>query len=201
MNYPVSLPEEHDRSKAYHVDSLKKYYERTDSPTNVMVACCTVPEGEDLALIDHGPTDLLQDCKEEFSWGGPAVSSQLTRKQTGPLQTLLQEYPTVLTNQPGTKDLMFHDIEITDSKPIASHPYRVTGKNAELVEAEIQKMLELGVKEPSIISFASPIVLVPKKGGEIRFCMDYHELNSIMCLMLSPCHKLMILRQWGKHSS
>ncbi|CAH2108922.1 unnamed protein product [Euphydryas editha] len=58
-------------------------------------------------------------------------------------------------------------------------PYRVTPVKKELIRKEIDNMLELGVIEEAESEWASPIVLVPKKNGEPRFCVDYRKLNSV----------------------
>ena len=56
--------------------------------------------------------------------------------------------------------------------------YRVTAISS-LNQSEIQDMLDLGVIEPSISPYSSPIVLVPKKDGSVRFCIDFRKLNKV----------------------
>ena len=46
-----------------------------------------------------------------------------------------------------------------------------------MVEVELNRMLALGVLEPSTSAWASPLVLIPKKDGTARFCIDYRRLN------------------------
>ena len=40
-------------------------------------------------------------------------------------------------------------------------------------------MLDQGVIQPSVTPWASPIVLVRKKDGKYRFCVEYRKLNSV----------------------
>ena len=47
------------------------------------------------------------------------------------------------------------------------------------MESEIDEMIELGVIEPSISPYSSPIVC-SKKGGSVRFCIDFRKLNKVM---------------------
>ena len=47
------------------------------------------------------------------------------------------------------------------------------------METEIQDVLDLGVIEPSIFPYSSPIVLVPKKDGSVRFCINFRKLDKM----------------------
>lgn len=63
--------------------------------------------------------------------------------------------------------------------PIRQRAYRTPLAKRLIVEAEVRKMLEDGVIRLSKSAWASPITLVPKKDGEIRFCIDYRKLNAV----------------------
>ena len=74
-----------------------------------------------------------------------------------------------------------HKIELKDEKitPIRQKPYRIPESKKEEVKAELEKMLKRGIIEGSHSNWASPIVLIPKKDGTKRFCIDYRKLNSV----------------------
>ena len=50
------------------------------------------------------------------------------------------------------------------------------------MKEEIKKLLELNFIEPSVSPFRSPIVLVKKKDGSLRLCIDFRKLNSVTIL-------------------
>jgi hypothetical protein len=63
--------------------------------------------------------------------------------------------------------------------PPAARPRPLSLAEREQVRKELEKMLKLGVIRPSNSPWSSPIVLVTKKDGSVRFCVDYRKLNGI----------------------
>ena len=79
----------------------------------------------------------------------------------------------------GTCELIEHRIPLTSNKPIRRPAYQVAHTQREFIESEVREMLKKGVIEPSVSPYAAGVVLVPKKTGELRFCVDYRGLNQV----------------------
>ena len=71
------------------------------------------------------------------------------------------------------------EIDTGKAQPKRQHPRRLPFIAKQEVTRQIQTMLDAGVIQPSVSPWASPIVLVWKKDGMHRFCVDYRELNAI----------------------
>ena len=66
------------------------------------------------------------------------------------------------------------------TKPIALKPYyRRSPLEKEFIQDEIDKMLRQGIIKPSDSPWTAPVVVVKKKGGKLRFCVDYRQLNKV----------------------
>ena len=71
-----------------------------------------------------------------------------------------------------------HIIELEkDVKPVIITPYWHPQKYKDEIEKAIQELLAMGHIQPSSSPFASPVVLVKKKDGTMRMCIDYQALN------------------------
>jgi hypothetical protein len=72
-----------------------------------------------------------------------------------------------------------HEIPLKDGcKPPNIRPYRVPHKQKDEVEQLIRSLLQDELIRPSISPYSSPAILVRKKDGSLRLCIDYRELNS-----------------------
>ena len=72
-----------------------------------------------------------------------------------------------------------HAIETGNHPPVHTPPYRVSYKDEQVQRQEIEKLLNQGIIEESTSPWSSPIVLVRKKDGSVRFCIDFRKLNNI----------------------
>ena len=79
----------------------------------------------------------------------------------------------------GCTSLVQHSIDTGDQLPVKQQPYRTPVVYREKIEKMVNDMQEQGVVKPSNSPWASPIVLVPKKDGSLRFCVDFRRLNAI----------------------
>ncbi|UYV71980.1 K02A2.6-like, partial [Cordylochernes scorpioides] len=79
----------------------------------------------------------------------------------------------------GRTHLVKHQIRTTSDIPIRKNPYRVSLKERKIIGDQINSMLKNGIISHSSSPWASPIILVKKKNGTFRFCVDYRNLNSV----------------------
>ena len=107
---------------------------------------------------------------------------KITEKQKEKLDKLIKENEDIFSRDKsdlGRTGIIKHTIDTGNTKPIKQRSYRITPKEKEIIKAEVDKMLERGIIRRSNSPWTSPVVLIKKKNGEIRFCIDYRKLNSI----------------------
>eukprot|EP00731_Ephydatia_muelleri_P034748 Em0075g1a len=79
----------------------------------------------------------------------------------------------------GRTRVVKHSIVTGDNPPIKQSCRRAPPSKREHVRQLIQDMLKKDVIQPSSSPWASPVVIVQKKDGSYRFCVDYRKINTI----------------------
>ena len=79
----------------------------------------------------------------------------------------------------GLTTLVEHKIETGDAVPVKQLPRRLPNSLRTVVEDQVEEMLENNIIRPSNSPWSSPIVLVRKKDGTWRFCIDFRKLNDV----------------------
>jgi hypothetical protein len=117
------------------------------------------------------------DAQPEATTAPPAV------------QALLSEYSDVFAEPQELPPSRVYDHAIK-LKPGAvtfnARPYRYSPEHKTEIEQQVRKMLASGLITQSMSPFASPVLLVLKKDGSWRFCIDYRRLNELTVKNVFP---------------
>ncbi|MCD1431043.1 DDE-type integrase/transposase/recombinase [Klebsiella pneumoniae] len=167
-------------SKAVPVRVMNtNYYPVTLRKGTVLGHCCSIssvvrsvsaPEKPDKKSLDE-VKDLLSESRKN-----------LTLEQKKKFDKLLNEYYDVFDTGHGSKgrtNVTQHKIDTGNARPIRQTARRLPLAKREEADRIVQEMAKEGVIEPSGSPWASPVVLVKKKDGSTRFCVDYRQLNNV----------------------
>lgn len=109
------------------------------------------------------------------------MGSDLTVEQKERLKCLLKTFETCFSNclqDLGFTNVVQMEIKLNDSNPVVYRPYRLPYPERELVRSMVKEMIDANIIRESNSTNASPILLVKKKTGEKRLCVDYRALNN-----------------------
>jgi len=106
----------------------------------------------------------------------------LTAQERLALQDLVLEYSDLFVTRHCDLPVITvdeHRIELTEgARPVRSKQKRMAPEKMSVLKAELDRLLEGGfITEVKNTEWVSPVVIVPKKGGKWRVCVNYKALN------------------------
>ena len=130
------------------------------------------------AVVNSTRSETLSDeVLNKFS-----MNKELSAEQRQKLLSLLNKYADVISKNSqdlGRTNVIEHRIDTGDHSPIKSAPYHAPQTTKDKIDEMVQEMMDNDVIEESFSPWSSPIILVKKKDGSFRFCVDFRKLNSI----------------------
>ncbi|CAI5671482.1 unnamed protein product [Oreochromis niloticus] len=121
-------------------------------------------------------TPSSQEPTITFNFGDSPVPLEWKQRITQQLSSM----PEVFAQHDldfGRTDQVRHHIKLSDDTPFKLRARPIHPRDIEAVRKHIQELLDAGVIRESESPFASPIVVVRKKNGQVRLCIDYRRLN------------------------
>ena len=157
-----------------------------------------VRRGQDVGILEdavsvtnlvHVDEDVSPDGLNEYDYLPEELQAVIdkARENIGPgdaarLSAVLKRHRDVfhVEGDPiGHTDLVEHSVDTGSARPVKQRVRPVPMGLSDEVDRQLDEMLEQGVIEPSSSPWSSPIVLVKKKNGKVRFCVDYRRLNEL----------------------
>lgn len=132
----------------------------------------------DQTLINTTSNQVGQHLQMPFDVSGEHLSPLEKSKLT----ELLLQYLDIFSKSPndfGRTDIVKHKINTNTAPPVCKRAYRTSPQMQEIIESQVDEMLDKGLIEVSHSQRAAPVVMVKKKDGSWRFCVDYRGLNAI----------------------
>ena len=182
--------------RTFHINLLKQYVDREEGSLQTDHSACNdvdLSQVASVAIIEDNEngSELGEDITvaplhETENYKEVVINPNLGEKHRQQLLGLVEEFKEIFTDRPGTSVNCEHSIALTSQDPVKQRPYSVPFIFKDKVKKEVGLMLDLGVIEHSDAAYASPVVLVKKKDGTIRFCVDYRRLNRITLFDTEP---------------
>lgn len=136
------------------------------------------PEQEDDVVIDIKPQG---ETSSKLPFEVDFADSDLTLNQQAQVVDRLLSFQDVFSvddDDLGYCDLVEHQIRLSNEVPVKQPDRRVPPQLVPEVQDQLKKWLRDGIITKSTSPYASQMVIVRKKDGKIRLCVDYRELNS-----------------------
>ena len=125
---------------------------------------------------------VSQDLSPELKALLNKTAHNLTLSQMEDVEQLLRQYSGLFATKNsdlGRTSVVKHNINTGDARPVKQPLRRIPAHMTKEVNSQNDEMISKGVIEPSTSPWASNIVLVKKKDGSTRICIDYRRLNAV----------------------
>ncbi|KAM9757963.1 uncharacterized protein ACNS7B_005082 [Menidia menidia] len=172
-NFPVTLGRYQKIGRLYQVDDVDIHRGR-----DVDLAV------DDSGVVQVGLVEAVESPEESRGFGLQRLAEQpdLTSAEAGKLTTLLQKWEKVFSKHDedfGRTNAVKHTIPTGDACPTRERFRPLPPLMYKEMRSLLADMLDKGVITESSSPWAAPIVMVKKKDGSWRFCVDYRKLNSV----------------------
>ena len=166
-------------------DGCLRYAKPRETDSRIIPAAseCGILRPELATVATRVPAPMAMDPRIEIVLGklkpgAWPLTPQGRRKAEGMIAKYVNAF-SVDEYDLGHSELVKHRIDTMGAAPIKQPVRRVPLTKEEFVEGEVQRLLSMGVIRPSSSEWSSPVVVVPRKDGNDRMCIDLRRVNAV----------------------
>ncbi|GAU10603.1 hypothetical protein TSUD_418240, partial [Trifolium subterraneum] len=195
QNCPVSVA-----GKIYHVNLICLPLKDMDivlgmdwlSANTVYIGCAekNLYVHIDLNAESRALTALLQNTHQLIQYLGAenkcfsimftiSSESSLSPSDIPIVREYLDVFPKEINSLPPEREIEFSIDLVPGSQPISIAPYRMSPLELRELKSQLEELLQKHFIRPSVSPWGAPVLLVKKKDGTMRLCIDYRQLNKV----------------------
>lgn len=135
--------------------------------------------GIEVSMLNEKNSVFVVEENSDENVMNVSLDHKLTPEQSEKLKEVINEFPKSTEVKIGKTNVMKHEIETGNAKPVQRRPYLYSPATEKEIQEEIERWERMGVIAPSKSNWSNPLVIVPKPNGKKRVCLDARFLNKV----------------------
>ena len=122
---------------------------------------------------------LKEGTQEFVSLASVEVTHEVRLEELPIVRDFVDVFPVDISGLPLERDIEFSIDLLPGTGPISIAPYRMSPAELSELKKQLEELLAKQFIRPSVSPWGAPVLLVKKKDGQSRLCVDYRQLNKV----------------------